>query len=1150
MDSFEPVRRAAIKLHDEVVSLGADPLSPASLIAAAISRLELEAVPLAPDNPTLKGARALLDWQTGTICYANDTDAGTSALVIAHEAGHFCVHHASCSCESHDIDVTLPTEPARVGLQRVEDYGVRERRELQANVFAREFLFPRQLARRLYLDEGLGATVIATRSGLPKDLVRQQILDALLIPPPPEEPELKAVAASSPVRSDPSQDDAVNHSNSPFQLQAGPGTGKTGTLVRRVISLINGGVEPSTILVLTFSNRAAGELADRIGAALPEVAPQIWIGTFHSFGLDLLRRYHDRLGLPSDPSLFDRSDALDVLEEILPTLRLQHYRNLFDPTLILREFLQAISRAKDELADAARYRELGQEMYDQAGTDADRRKAAEKCLEVARVYDLYEKELSKRGAVDFGDLVMKPAILLKKDTALRSDVQLRHRHVLVDEYQDVNRASGELLRQLAGDGNQVWVVGDSRQSIYRFRGASSSNMATFETDFPGALVRPLSVNYRSSQEIVDTFVAVASHMSASAKMLPLKLTAKRGAKGVQPELRGFENADDESEGIAASIRELEGAGIRLRDQAILCRSNARLNEIAAALQERGIPALHLGSLFERDEVRDLLALLSLAVDPTCSGMVRVATMPGYAFSLQDTYALLGFANEDVTRNPSLGRLGSLSSAPGLSSTAKASIERLARDLGGLGANASAWEYLATYLLDRSTLLSDLARRESVVDRICGVALWQFLNFIREQPLSRKGLPIQTTLDRVRRLTLLADERDLRQIPAAASHIDAVRLMTVHASKGLEFDAVHIPGLTKASFPTTNKGQKCPPPVGLIIGAGGSASADIAKHDHEQEEQCLFFVAVSRARNHLRLYYSRRQPNGNNRTRSPFVDWIAGPLIKEIAKPARLALPSGAPAPRNLEVAWPSSWTIEHRRLKAYDKCALRFFYTHILRIRSARTATPFSRAHDCLYNLIQWLANTRLIAPPSAEVFLAEVSRIWQEKGPIDHAYAEDYKQIVVDLGTTLLKAGEGLAFRKAEPLTVSFPSGIVVVEPDEIASLPDGQTMLRMVQTGHKRSDEYDRPEYTLYMLVGRAYYGENFQVRALHLTDAIEEPVAITQAKLETRRKNTETTLANVVAGKYPVTLDAVGCPRCPHFFICAAMPSGPLNLGEENR
>ena len=170
-------------------------------------------------------------------------------------------------------------------------------------------------------------------------------------------------------------------------------------------------------------------------------------------------------------------------------------------------------------------------MLDHAADD-EARETAEKALEVAQVYEVYEQALRARRAVDFGDLVMRPALLLERDDAVRAAVHLRHRHVLVDEYQDVNRASGRLLRAVAGDGRRLWVVGDSRQSIYRFRGASSANMIAFIGEYPDVAVDQLSINYRSSQEIVDTVVGFAPHMGASQGMLPLALTADRGSTAI------------------------------------------------------------------------------------------------------------------------------------------------------------------------------------------------------------------------------------------------------------------------------------------------------------------------------------------------------------------------------------------------------------------------------------------------------------------------------------------------------------------------------------------------------------------------------------------------------------------------------------------
>lgn len=1136
MDGFEPIRQAAVRLHEALVARGADPLDPSALIDAAIAQHDLELVWLPPGDPALKNARALFDEQSGTICCESSGARGARALLVAHEIGHVEVHAGSSTCAAGDIDPSRSTEAAPVGLQRVEDYGARERRELQANVFAREFLCPRALAARLHCEDGLSATAIADLTGLPLSLVRQQLFDALLLPPAPG-------PASGPAytpRPDPSQDRAARHRGTPFQLQAGPGTGKTRTLIKRVVFLLEEGIDPAAILVLTFSNRAAGELAERLALAVPDAAPRIWIGTFHAFGLDLVRRHHDRLGLPPSPTLFDRSDAIEILEEILPTLPLVHYRNLWDPAMVLRDVIGAISRAKDELVDPVRYRTLADVMLTSAGNEEER-KAAEKCLEVAHIYDLYERAIRNRGAVDFGDLIMRPALLLEADPALSLTVQLRHRHLQVDEYQDVNRASARLLKAVAGDGKRLWVVGDARQSIYRFRGASSANMAQFAGDYPGAAVDQLGVNYRSTKQVVDTFVAIAPQMGASKGMLSLALEADRGTGPGKPQIRRYETLDDEAEGVAASVRELEAAGVALRDQAVLCRSNSRLNEIAAALEARGIPVLHLGSLFERDEVRDLLALLSLAVDPFGDALVRVAAAPRYGVLLQDIH----FATRHLRAagRPALLGLETLAAVEGISAAGAAAFARLAEDLKDLKPSSSAWDFLASYLLDRTGLGRDMSRGTSVTSRMRSVAVWQFLNFVREQSPTGTGLPIQRTLDRVRQLVLLAEERDLRQVPAAALHMDAVRLMTVHGSKGLEFKAVHVPGLTVSSFPASNRGQRCPPPAGMIEGAGHLSVSDEAKRAHDHEEECLFFVALSRARTHLRLHLARKQPNGKNRSESPFLGWIPPALVDVIAKPATLALPPDAPRSAPIGVTREGEWHITDSRLSAYLKCPRRYFYTHVLGLGGARKRTAFTQTHDCLYDLIRWLADARRTSEPTLAEAEAAFEAIWRQRGPVDHAFRDDYRRLAGRLVAALIRAGAGRRFRDAEPLAIDFPNGRVIVEPNELAELPDGTVVVRRVRTGHRRSDEYDRLEYTLYQLAAQARFGGGVVVQALHLTDEIAEAVAITAAKVSHRRTKSDEMLAGIAAGWFPPEIDAVTCPRCPHFFICAATPQGEL-------
>ncbi|MCL2330276.1 MAG: ATP-dependent helicase [Phycisphaerae bacterium] len=432
---------------------------------------------------------------------------------------------------------------------------------------------------------------------------------------------------------------AAAHRGVAYLLEAGPGTGKTQTLVARVESLLAEGVDPRRILLLTFSNKAAGEMAERIARRHPEAAHAMWIGTFHAFGLDLIRRFRQELGFEADPRMLDRTEAVELLEYEFPRLGLSHYADIYDPTPIIADILAAIFRAKDEVVDAAAYLSLAEAMKARATTDE--LPAVEKAIEVARVYAAYEGLKRSRNYVDFGDLVSIPVQFLERDSAARKYFQQQYDHVLVDEYQDVNRSSVRLLAALRPGGNNLWVVGDARQSIYRFRGASAFNLNRFGTeDFPGGIRGELVKNYRSSAEITAAFTAFAQQMPVGDKAPAF--TAERGILGFQPELRTVDNGDLQSAAIAEAIEELRAAGYAYRDQAVLCSGNDTLSNLGHELERLGIPVLFLGNLFERPEAKELFSLLSLLVDGRAMGLVRTTCLPEFHMPLADVADVIGY----------------------------------------------------------------------------------------------------------------------------------------------------------------------------------------------------------------------------------------------------------------------------------------------------------------------------------------------------------------------------------------------------------------------------------------------------------------------------------------------------------------------------
>ena len=1129
MDTFERVRDLAREKNKEAGASKA-----IDLVKVLATKADLELWPLDSSDSLLNGALAVLARQDGAIYHVNNLSQEELAVLVAHELAHFYVHitETRTTCSRDDVDVSAPSEASPVGADRVAGYGAKERHELQANVFARELLLPQPQARALYLDEAKLPETIANDLGLPLPVVRQQLIDALLIPsytiPEPEkrdeDPPLDSFQA-----------EAAEFLGAPLLLEAGPGTGKTRTLVARIVYLVKQNADPASIVALTFSNKAAQELSERLSAVLPEAATNIWTGTFHAFGLELIRKYHDhpKLGYPPDVAVIDKSDAVALLEEVLPLLPLNHYKNLWDPLINLKDIIGAISRAKDELVSPAAYKRLAQAMLDKASDD-DSRKTAEKALEVAAVYERYDKLLAEHKLLDFGDLIMKPTLVLEEDASLRAALQLQYRHMLVDEYQDVNRASARLLKALAGDGERLWVVGDARQSIYRFRGASSANMARFETDFSGAKRLSLRKNYRSTQEITDTYCTFSHSMSASTGMLPLDLSAERGKSGVKPELRQVANEEAEYAAAAASVLELQKAGVSLRDQAMLFRSNSRLSNCAAALEQWGIAVLHLGSLFEREEIRNLLSLLSFIGDPTGSALARLATLDSYRIPLADVSVFL--ANCRDTRTRAMDAVKGASKIEGLSAAGREGYAALASDLDGFSASSSPWDVLCKYLFERATFLKPMVRSRHVSDQMkCG-AIWQFLNFIREPHAHGKGPPIYRLMERIRHLVVLGDERDLRQIPSAARYADAVRMLTIHGSKGLEFEAVHIPGMTKGQVPLQYRVVRCPLPDGLVDEAGATSGKEYHRSVHAAEEECLYFVATSRARSHLRHYGNAAKP-------SEFIGKVF-PSLNNVRDISFAPMPTGALSDWVVPVAAGVLGAIDADQLSRFDSCPRRFLYTYLLELVGRQRGTPFVKAHDCVYETIRSAKEHDKAG--DKDWLLRQLDSAWKQHGPLDHAYEKDYRRIAEQTVANFQAACAGLDIQKVEAFAIDLLHGKVEVNPDQVAKRADGTMLLRRIRTGKLANDEEDEWIYTLYHVAAAERYGlGQYEVEAVHLTGSTRTRIAPSAKKMKNRMEKAGAAAASIHAGVFPPQPDPFSCPRCPHFFYCPSLPDGTIQL-----
>ena len=1111
MAGFETVRIAAAALRSLLGD--ADRIDAPTLVRAAarVRGITIRAVPA--DDVELEGALGLLDRRFGEILHSAALTEEMMAEVVAHELGHLELH------DGPEAGFRQPSaEEGDDAARRIETYGIKERREAQANAFSREFLLPRASARRQFVEGGT-ASGIAARLKVRYETVLQQLADGILLPDVPQKP----VGTSEPRPLNASQRRAACHRGTPFLLNAGPGTGKTRTLVSRISGLLAEGVPAGEILALTFSNKAAQELATRVDDEVPGAAVNLWTGTFHAFGLETIRKQHSLFGLGPDPAVIDATRAVEMLEEELPALDLVHHVNLIEPAMALRDLLRAISRAKDELRSPDDYRRLADGMARVAATDEEVL-AAEKAGEVATVYAHYEGRLRELRAVDYGDLIMMPTLMMQSDTDFRNLMRARFKWIHVDEYQDVNRASAMLVKQLAGDGGRLWVVGDARQSMYRFRGASAANIARFEQDYPGGVRDGLSLNYRSSDEIVRVFRSFGATMRVTRYGGSAHLEAERGSTGVSARLVEVGDEVAEMDALAAAIRDLERAGVKLGDQAVLARSNGALGRAAQELEARGVPVLYLGPIFDREEVRDLLSLLSLATDRIGSSLLRVAAFPEYAVPLEDVRLVIDDAVERGDRViDALRRVERLALSP----RGAAGLRLLAHHLADTIQGTTPWLLVGRYLFDRSDYVRTVLSGQSISDQMRRVAVRQLIDCLRTMPSSGRGTPIRRALDRIRSMILLADERDLRQLPPELDGLEGVRMMTVHASKGLEFDAVHAPWMHAGAMPATNRPQACPPPAGLIE-HGDDEDA------HEAEEECVLFVAMSRARSHLTLYRSRSR-NGRNSNPSRFLERV--PLTVDQSSPRIAATnPTKVATSPILRPSAPEE--LSAADVDAYHACPRRFLYDRVLGARGWTKAGAHLDAHGCVQAVLRHVRSVpRGVAYDRGAGDLV-LESAWTASALEGHPYGRRYRSLVSTMVERLhLVAAEG-----SPP-----PAGIVTrIGPENVSVTFDrligagGGVVARSFRSGRGSSADADRLSATIALKAAAETLGHGVRLETHYLASGRTFDVAQTAAKRSKRLADCEAAVRGIRSGTYPAAPDDFKCPRCPHLFACPAPSS----------
>jgi superfamily I DNA/RNA helicase len=826
------------------------------LLGRVISYLEDEhQIELIPANSDfLQNGHALLKPAEGCLYYDRkyDREQAGKLKVILHELGHLELHgrlKKLCS----EPDPVYGSIYAASGAGRLTRYNPRAQEEAEANAFATEFLCPRDEAFTLWRSAP-DSSVIADRFGVSVHTVHAQLAEALFwiasgAGPVPEKKRFTGFEC------DDSQIAAATFTGAPALVCAGPGTGKTATLVRRVEYLLDERrAEPESLLILTFSNEAAQELEERIAGRFGEqIAARIRISTFHGFGVTFLHHHGQLAGI--DAIIMDEAGQAELVDSILGKADCEKLLKLKRPAetaaLIVEHinYLKNRLRTPESLAAAIEEWEIAE--------DAREKQAARQFL---RIFQLYEEEKAARQFVDFADLIAIPISILEREKELADRYSKKYRFVLVDEYQDVSRSVATLLRRLCGPRNPPWVVGDTRQAIYRFLGAAAENVEDFEKDFPGGKTFELNVNYRSCREIVIVANQLASLMGGAPTASESAKHHKRRddlwiAASVNPQ--SFAPSFDmppvrvsvahsdpaEQEGVAAQIEDWIKQGVAPGEIAALARRNIDVRNIALALGRLGIRAVAAGLATPEGAAGDLACVATFADRPKTS-LPRIAVALGRGrfekSVINSVVRWISAAADDE------GNFEAPGNGPG--DQLAAEIRRAWRCLLLHKQRGDAFTKMCAFLFDAGDYLLRILALPAGSER--SLLLGEITTALSQAAgwrISRRGLPhrqSRLSFGEYFRESLNAGAPGLIPPPPTA---DAVRVMTCHAAKGLEFPYVAVVGQTLSAAPREHKWL--PPNL------QPSAEEDIRQSDS------LFFVGATRAQRALIVSYASTAGGG-------------------------------------------------------------------------------------------------------------------------------------------------------------------------------------------------------------------------------------------------------------------------------------------------
>ena len=982
-------------------------------------------------------------------------------------------------------------------------------------------------------------------------------------PPRPARPHLRV---QPPLLADltPKQRKAVTHGDGPLLIVAGAGTGKTTVITRRIAWLIaEKRAKPAEILALTFTDRAALEMTERVDQLVPYGFTDTVISTFHAWGDRLLREHALEAGLSDRSTVLSRAEQVIFLREHLFELPLDRFRPLGDPTRFLQALVTLISRARDEDASPADYRAAAEALAIASAGQAEDVALADDAAqqgELAGLYEAYEALMRQHDRLDFGDQVSLALRLLREHPAVLAAARARYRYILVDEFQDTNYAPFELVKLLAGGpGPNVTVVGDDDQSIYRFRGAALSNILGFREAYPGAASVVLTDNFRSRQPILDAAHRLIRHNDPERlearegidKRLVARARFRREPAAGPIELLAFDSGSDEADAIAERIAAAVRGGRRAGDHAILVRTNRDADPILRSLNMARLPWRFSGSagLYRQPEVRLLASFLRAVNDPEDSvSCYDLATSELFGLDPRDvTLALNAATRRRTSLETSLRQAAARAEDAPFSRRSLEVVERLLGSLDqhrGMSVERTTGELLY-HFISGSGWLGRLAAEASVSgpERLANVA--RFFEIVRHQSALLRDDRLPFLVAQLDTLVEVGDDPSTADV--GADEGDAVHVLTYHKAKGSEFPVVLMVGLVEDRFPTRSRGDQLPLPAQLV-------RDPMPPGDHHlAEERRLFYVGMTRAREELVLSWARDYGGRTARRMSPFVlealdlppatpvDWLRPGVSEQLARHAQ---PAQRPVSPRTPALSDRPLTLSYGQISDYLECPAKYRFGHLIRI-------PTPASHQMIYGralhaAVQAFHRRQMANRPMAlDELLAELDAAWESTGFLTRTHEEARREAArdtLDRFWTEQQRDPARPTAVEQDFAVALGADRVRGRYDRVDRDPDG----RVTITDYKSSDVRDPAtanrrareslQLAIYALAWEAQHGKTPDELSLHfLESGLVGRSAPTAKRLARAAEEVSTAAAGIRAGQFTASPSPGTCGFCPFRQIC---------------